>query len=77
MFVDARRMFAPFIFGQAQADRDFARRARRLADTQTDSAEKARLRRYAEELDAQAERRERDGRPLVIAPPANEFSAAD
>jgi hypothetical protein len=70
-------MFPSFTFGQAQADRDLARRARRLADTQTDPAEKARLRRYAEELDAQAARREREGRPPVIPHPANEFSAAD
>lgn len=74
-------MFRPFTQGdQLQAHRDLARRARRLADTLPDPAEKARLQRYAEELDAQADRLEREAferRRPVIAPTAPETSAAD
>ena len=39
---------------QAEASRDLARRARRLAEELTNDADKARLRRHAEELEAQA-----------------------
>ena len=39
---------------QAEANRDLARRARRLADEMTNEADKARLLRHADELDAQA-----------------------
>jgi hypothetical protein len=39
---------------QAAASRDLAKRARRLAGTLTTSDDAARLRRYADELDAQA-----------------------
>ncbi len=39
---------------QAEASRDLARRARRLADEMTNDADKARLLRHATELDAQA-----------------------
>jgi hypothetical protein len=39
---------------QAEASRDLARRARRLADEMTSDADKARLLRHADELDAQA-----------------------
>jgi hypothetical protein len=66
--------------GQAQASRDLARRARRLAESLDEPAEKARLIRYAEELETQAARLERDVggfRPSVIAPtPANDPSGA-
>jgi hypothetical protein len=66
--------------GQAQASRDLARRARRLADILSERGEKARLIRYAEELEAQADRLEREVggfHPSVIAPtPANDPSAA-
>jgi len=68
--------FAPG--GQAQASRDLARRARRLAGTMADPAEKSRLLRYAEELDVQADRLEQEGeRRPFLATPANESSAAD
>jgi hypothetical protein len=67
--------------GQAQASRDLARRARRLANTLPEPGEKARLIRYAEELEAQAARLEREAGgfgPSVIAPaPANDPSAGD
>lgn len=73
-------MFRSFTLGsQVHANRDLARRARRLADTLPDPTEKARLQRYAEELDAQANRLEREAiekRRPVIAPSA-EPSAAD
>ena len=39
---------------QAEASRDLARRARRLAGEMTEEADKARLLRHAEELEAQA-----------------------
>ena len=39
---------------QAEASRDLARRARRLADEMSREADKARLMRHADELDAQA-----------------------
>jgi hypothetical protein len=39
---------------QASASRDLARRARRLANEMTNDADKARLMRHADELDAQA-----------------------
>ncbi len=39
---------------QAEASRDLARRARRLANEMTNDADKARLMRHADELDAQA-----------------------
>jgi len=39
---------------QAEASRDLARRARRLADEMTNEADKARLMRHADELDTQA-----------------------
>jgi hypothetical protein len=39
---------------QAEKSRDLARRARRLADDMTNEADKARLMRHADELDAQA-----------------------
>ena len=51
---------------QAEASRDLARRARRLADEMSGEADKARLMRHADELDAQAadlERRAASGRP--------------
>jgi hypothetical protein len=76
MFVAAARMFRSLTFGgQAQANRDLARRARRLADSQSDPLERQRLWRYAEELEDQADRLEREAtefRPLVIAPAAND-----
>ena len=65
--------------GQAQKIRDLARRARRLADLQSEPLEKQRLQRYAEELDDQADQLEREAvefRPLVIAPPANDPSSS-
>ena len=39
---------------QAEASRDLARRARRLAEEMTSEADKTRLLRHADELDAQA-----------------------
>ena len=77
-------MFRSFLPGsqvhaKVHANRDLARRARRLADALPDPAEKARLQRYAEELDAQADRLEREARERrrpVIAP-SGEPSAAD
>lgn len=66
--------------GQAQASRDLARRARRLAATLPEPAERARLQRYAEELDGQADHLEREAtepRRPVIAPSFGEPSAAD
>ena len=51
---------------QAKATRDLAGRARRLAAEMTNDAEKARLIRHAEELEAQAadlEQRAADMRP--------------
>ena len=39
---------------QAEASRDLARRARRLAEELSNDADKARLLRHAEELEAQA-----------------------
>lgn len=75
MFVGELSMFRSFTLdGQVQANRDLARRARRLAGTLPDPAERARLQRYAEELDAQADRLEREAterRRPVIAPAAN------
>jgi hypothetical protein len=65
--------------GQAAGYRDLARRARRLADGQAEPLERQRLRRYAEDLEDQADRLEREAteaRPLVIAPPANDPSPA-
>lgn len=80
MFVTEPRMFRSFTSGgQVHAHRDLARRARRLAETLADPAEQARLGRYAEELEAQADKLERaatDRRPPVIAP-SGEPSAAD
>jgi len=74
-------MFRSLTLGsRAQAIRDLARRARRLADTQSDPLEKRRLQHYAEELEAQADECEREAvefRPLVIAPAANDSSASD
>ena len=45
----------------AREKRDLARRARRLADVQTQEADKALLHRYADELEQQATAVERDG----------------
>jgi len=80
MFVNKPSMFSSFTLGgQVNASRDLARRARRLADTLSDPAEKARLRRYAEELEAQAAQLEREAterrRPVIA--PSGEPSAAD
>jgi hypothetical protein len=63
--------------GQAQASRDLARRARRLAASQSDPLERRRLRSYADELEIEADQLERDAelRPLVIAHPANDRAA--
>ena len=80
VFVAAPRMFRSLTLGsRAQAIRDLARRARRLADTQSDPLEKRRLQHYAMELEDQANQCEHQAgefRPLVIAPPAND-SASD
>ena len=65
--------------GKAQVSRDLARRARRLSESQGDPLERQRLRRYAEELEDQANRLEREAsesRRLVIASPANDHSPA-
>jgi hypothetical protein len=81
MFVGKHSMFrSSTLGGQVQANRDLARRARRLASTLPDPAERARLQRYADELDGQADRLEDDAferRRPVIAPAARESSAAD
>jgi hypothetical protein len=81
MFVTEPSMVRSFTLGgQAQANRDLARRARRLAATLPDPAERARLQRYAEELDHQADRLEREAterRRPVIAPSLAEPSAAN
>jgi hypothetical protein len=67
-------MFRSFMSGsQVDAHRDLARRARRLAATLSDPAERTRLQRYAEELDTQADRLEHEAierRRPVIAPSA-------
>jgi hypothetical protein len=76
-------MFKSLNFGaQAEANRDLARRARRLADTLSDPADRRRLLRYADELDEQAARREAEAaafRSSAIEPmPANDpFPASD
>ena len=65
--------------GQAEVNRDLARRARRLADSQADPLERQRLYRYADDLMEGANRLEREAielRPLVVAPPANDPTAA-
>jgi hypothetical protein len=51
---------------QAEASRDLARRARRLAAEMTREADKARLLRHADELDAQAT--ELEGRAAAKRP---------
>jgi hypothetical protein len=56
------------LLGPAEAKRDLARRARRLAGTMTASGDRARLLRYAEELERQADRLGRRSNPAVIAP---------
>jgi hypothetical protein len=67
--------------GRAQAGRDLARRARRLADSQHDRAEKVRLMRYAAELEAEADQLEREAagsaRFQSHPPAANDPCAAD
>lgn len=64
----------------ASAHRDLARRARHLADSLLDPADQGRLERYAMELEAEAERLERDQtapRMPVARPAANEPFATD
>jgi hypothetical protein len=51
------------LLGQAEATRDLARRARRLANTVVGDADKARLLRHAEDLEQQAARMQRDAVP--------------
>jgi len=55
----------------AREKRDLARRARRLADTQSQEADKALLHRYADELDQHASNLEREAdQPTAIGSPS-------
>ena len=78
-FVASPGMFRSLnLMGQAEATRDLARRARRLAASMVDDSDKSRLLRHAEDLERQAARMERDAVPanrVIARLPSAEMSS--